>query len=37
VVVYGFETWFLTSRKEHRLMISENRALRRMFERKRDE
>jgi hypothetical protein len=37
VVLYGCETWSLTLREEHRLRVSENRVLRRMFEPKRDE
>jgi hypothetical protein len=28
VVLYGRETWSLTSRKEHRLVVFENRVLR---------
>jgi hypothetical protein len=36
VVLYGYETWFLTLREEHRLRVLENRALRR-FGPKRDE
>jgi hypothetical protein len=28
VVLYGFETWFLTLREEHRLRVFENRELR---------
>jgi hypothetical protein len=28
VVLYGCETWSLTSRKEHRLRVSENKVLR---------
>jgi hypothetical protein len=31
VVLYGCETWSLTPREEHRLRISENRMLRRIF------
>jgi hypothetical protein len=31
VVLYGRETWSLTSREEHRLRIFENRVLRRIF------
>jgi len=31
VVLYGCETWSLTSREEHRLRFFENRALRRIF------
>jgi hypothetical protein len=37
VVLYGFETWFLTLREEHRLGVLENRVLRRIFGPKRDE
>jgi hypothetical protein len=37
VVVYGFETWSLTSREEHRLRVFENRLMRRIFGPKRDE
>jgi hypothetical protein len=37
VVLYGCETWSLTSREEHRLRVSENRMLRRMFVPKREE
>jgi hypothetical protein len=37
VVVYGYETWFLTLREEHRLKIFENRMLRRVFGPKGDE
>jgi hypothetical protein len=37
VVLYGCETWSLTLRKEHRLRVFENRALRRMSGPKRDE
>jgi hypothetical protein len=37
VVLYGCETWSLTLREEHRLMVSENRVLRRIFGPKRDE
>jgi hypothetical protein len=35
VVLYGCETWFLTSREEHRLRLHENRVLRRIFGTKR--
>jgi hypothetical protein len=35
--LYGCETWYLTLRKEHRLRVFENRVLRRIFVRKRDE
>jgi hypothetical protein len=31
VVLYGFENWFLTLKNEHRLRVSENRVLRRIF------
>jgi hypothetical protein len=37
VVLYGCETWSLTLRKEHKLRISENRVLRRIFGHKREE
>ena len=37
VVLYGCETWSLTSREEHRLRVFQNRVLRRVFGRKRDE
>jgi hypothetical protein len=37
VVLYGCETWSLTLREEHRLKVFENRVLRRIFGRKRDE
>jgi hypothetical protein len=37
VVLYGCETWSLTLREEHRLTVSENRVLRRIFGPKRDE
>jgi hypothetical protein len=37
VVLYGCETWSLTLREEHRLRIFENRVLKRIFGRKRDE
>jgi hypothetical protein len=30
-VLYGCETWWLTLRDEHRLRVSENRVLRRIF------
>jgi hypothetical protein len=30
-VLYGFETWSLTIREEHRLRVFENRVLRRIF------
>jgi hypothetical protein len=37
VVLYGYETWSLTFREEHRLRVFENRVLRRIFGPKRDE
>jgi hypothetical protein len=37
VVLYGCETWSQTLREEHRLMVFENRVLRRIFGLKRDE
>jgi hypothetical protein len=37
VVLYGCETWSLTLREEHRLKVIENRVLRIIFGRKRDE
>jgi hypothetical protein len=37
VVLYGCETWSLTLRDEHRLKVSKNRMLRRIFGPKRDE
>jgi hypothetical protein len=37
VLLYGFETWSLTLREEHRLRDSENRVLRRIFGPKREE
>jgi hypothetical protein len=37
VVLYGFETWSLTLREEHRLRVLENRVLRGIFGAKRDE
>ena len=36
VVLYGCETWSLTSREERRLRVFENRVLRRIFGPKRD-
>jgi hypothetical protein len=36
-VLYGCETWSLTSRKESRLRVFENRVLRRIFGPKRDD
>jgi hypothetical protein len=37
VVLYGYETWSLPLREEHRLRVFENRVLRRIFGPKRDE
>jgi hypothetical protein len=37
VVLYGYETWSLTLREEHRLGVFDNRVLRRIFGPKRDE
>jgi hypothetical protein len=37
VVLYGYETWSLTLREVHRLRVSENRVLRRIFGPKREE
>jgi hypothetical protein len=37
VVLYGCETWSLTSGEEHRLRVFENRVLRRVFGPKREE
>jgi hypothetical protein len=37
VVLYGWETWSLTLREEHRLRVFENRVLRRIFGPKLDE
>jgi hypothetical protein len=37
VVLYGYETWSLTLGEEHRLRVSENRVLRRIFGPKREE
>jgi hypothetical protein len=36
VVLYGYETWSVTLREEHRLRVFENRVLRRIFGPKRD-
>jgi hypothetical protein len=36
VVLYGYETWSLTSREEHRLRVFGNRVLRKIFGPKRD-
>jgi hypothetical protein len=37
VVLYGYETWYLALREEHRLRVFENRVLRRKFGTKRYE
>jgi hypothetical protein len=37
VVLYEHETWSLTLREKHKLMVFENRVLRRIFGPKRDE
>jgi hypothetical protein len=37
VVLYGFETWSLTLREQHRMRMYVNRVLRRIFGPKRDE
>jgi hypothetical protein len=36
-VLYGYETWSVTLREQHRLKMFENRVLRRIFGPKRDE
>jgi hypothetical protein len=36
VVLYGYKTWSLTVREEHKLRVFENRVLRRIFGPKRD-
>jgi hypothetical protein len=36
-VSYGFETWSLTLREEHRLRVFENKMLRRIFGPRKDE
>jgi hypothetical protein len=36
VVLYGWETWSLTLREQHRLRVFENSALKRIFGSKRD-
>jgi hypothetical protein len=35
--LYGWETWSVTLREEHRLRVFENRVLRRIFAPERDE
>ena len=37
VVMYGSETWSLTLKEEHRLMVFENKVLRKIFGAKRDD
>jgi hypothetical protein len=37
LVLYGYETWYLILREEHRLRVFENKVLRRIFGLKRDE
>jgi methyl coenzyme M reductase subunit C-like uncharacterized protein (methanogenesis marker protein 7) len=37
VVLYGYETWSLTLREEHRLRVFENRVLRRIIRLKKGE
>jgi len=37
VVLYGYETWSITLREEHRLRVFENGVLRGIFGPKRDE
>jgi hypothetical protein len=37
IVLYGYETWSLTLREEHRQRVFENRVLRRIFGPKRDD
>jgi hypothetical protein len=37
VILYGCVTWSLTLREEYKLRVFENRVLRRIFGRKRDE
>ena len=37
VVLYGYETWWITLREERTLRVLENRVLRRIFGPKRDE
>jgi hypothetical protein len=36
VVLYGYETWYLTLREEHRLRVFEDRVLSKTFGPKRD-
>jgi hypothetical protein len=37
IVLYGYETWSLTLREEHRVRVLVNKVLRRIFGPKRDE
>jgi hypothetical protein len=37
VVLYGYDTWFLTLKEEHRVTVYDNRMLRRIFWPKREE
>jgi hypothetical protein len=37
VVLYGYETWSLTLREDHRLRVFENRVLRKIFRPRRHE
>jgi hypothetical protein len=37
VVLYGYETWSLTLKEEHRLRVFENRVLRKIFGPKRED
>jgi hypothetical protein len=37
LVLYGYETWSITLKEEHKLRVFENRVLRRIFGPKRDE
>ena len=37
VMLFGYETWFLTTREERRLRVFENKIMRRIFLSKRDE
>ena len=37
IVLYGCETWSLTLRDEHRVMVFENRVSRRVFGHRKDE
>jgi hypothetical protein len=37
LILYGYETWSVTLREEHRLRVFDSRVLRRIFGPKRDE